>query len=323
MNRKNAESPCRKSTAREAGLTIPDATIGCDFYSADDTILLSSAEAMHKSRSHSNTAGAAKLTAWSYRIFTVLLAAAFLLMLATLLLPSLHLPGNPQGLEVTLLLLATATTIFALERQLPMQNVLLVLAATSFIGGAAHTLGAISGIPFGQFTFTDELGPELFQRLPWAMPLIWIVVVLNSRGTARLILRPWRKTKTYGFWLIGLTAVLTVLFALALDPFASRIKNYWLWTPAKFPLTWQGAPLVNFLSWGIVTLLILAVVTPALINKQLSRRGTPDFHPLCVWLGGILIFGIACAQNGLWPAASVDAAIGIIIIVFAICGARW
>ena len=278
---------------------------------------------MHKSRSHSNTAGAAKLTAWSYRIFTVLLAAAFLLMLATLLLPSLHLPGNPQGLEVTLLLLATATTIFALERQLPMQNVLLVLAATSFIGGAAHTLGAISGIPFGKFTFTDELGPELFQRLPWAMPLIWVVVVLNSRGVARLVLRPWRKTKNYGFWLVGLTAVLTALFALALDPFASRIKNYWLWTPVKFPLTWQGAPLVNFLSWGIVTLLILAVVTPAFINKQLSRRNTPDFHPLCVWLGSILIFGIACVQNGLWPAAAVDAAIGIVIIVFAISGARW
>lgn len=278
---------------------------------------------MHKSRSHSNTAGAAKLTAWSYRIFTVLLAAAFLLMLATLFLPSLNLPGNLQGLEVTLLLLATATTIFALERQLPMQNVLLVLAATSFIGGAAHTLGAISGIPFGQFTFTDELGPELFQRLPWAMPLIWIVVVLNSRGTARLILRPWRKTKNYGFWLIGLATVLTVLFALTFDPFASRIEHYWLWTPVKFPLTWQGAPLVNFLSWGIVTLLILAVVTPAFINKQLSRRGTPDFHSLCVWLGSILIFGIACAQNGLWPAAAVDAAIGIVIFILAAYGARW
>ena len=278
---------------------------------------------MHKSRSHSNTAGAAKLTAWSYWIFTVLLAAAFLLMLATLLLPSLHLPGNPQELEVTLLLLATATTIFALERQLPMQNVLLVLAVTSFIGGAAHTLGAISGIPFGQFTFTDELGPELFQRLPWAMPLIWVVAVLNSRGVARLILRPWRKTKTYGFWLIGLTVVLTVLFDLALDPFASRIKNYWIWTPVKFPLARQGAPPVNFLSWGIVTLLILAFVTPAFLNKQLSRRSTQDFHPPCVWLGCILIFGTACGQNKSWSAVAADATIGIVTIIFAVRGARW
>jgi uncharacterized membrane protein len=91
----------------------------------------------------------------------------------------------------------------------------------------------------------------------------------------------------------------------------------------KFPLAWQGAPLVNFLGWGIVTLLILAFITPALIGKRLSKRSLPDFHPLCVWLGGILIFGIACAQNGLWPAAAVDAVIGIVAIIFAIRGARW
>ena len=90
----------------------------------------------------------------------------------------------------------------------------------------------------------------------------------NSRGVARLILRPWRKIRSYGFWLIGLTAALAVLFDLALDPFASRVKHYWLWQPTKFPVTWQGAPLVNFLGWAAVSLLILAFITPALINKN-------------------------------------------------------
>ena len=260
---------------------------------------------------------------WSHWLLISLLAAAFALMLATLVAPSLHLPGSPNAPEIALLLLATASTIVSLERQLPLQNVLLAVAVIALTGGAAHALGAISGIPFGPFTFTSELGPKLFKTLPWAMPLIWIVVVLNSRGVARLILRPWRKTKTYGFWLMGLAAVLTMLFVLALDPFASRIKHYWFWTPTTFPMAWQGAPLVDFLSWGIVTLLILAFVTPALINIQLSRRSSPDLHPLCIWLGGVLVFGIACAQNGLWPAVAVDSAIGIVTIVFAVRGARW
>jgi uncharacterized membrane protein len=278
---------------------------------------------MHSSPSLINTTVSVKLTAWFYWLVITSLAAAFALTLATLFAPSLHLPGNPDAPEIALLLMATASTIFALERQLPLQNVLLAVSVIVLIGGAAHAFGAITGIPFGPFTFTSEIGPELFNKLPWAMPLIWIVTVLNSRGVARLILRPWRKTKTYGFWLMGLSAVLVTLFILALDPFASRIKHYWFWTPVKFPLTWQGAPLVDFLSWGIVTLLILAFITPALINKKLSKRSPPDFHPLCVWLGGILIFGIACAQNGLWPAAAVDAAIGIVTIVFAVRGARW
>jgi len=270
-----------------------------------------------------STPVAAKPANWLHWLLVSLLAAAFALMLATLLEPSLHLPGNPDAPEVLLLLLATAGTIVSLERQLPLQNVFLASSVIAFVGGAAHALGATCGIPFGPFTFTGELGPRLFKTLPWAVPLIWIVTVLNSRGVARLVLRPWRKTKTYGFWLIGLTAALTMLFVLALDPFASRIKHYWFWTSVKFPLTWQGAPLVDFLSWGIVTLLILAFVTPALINKQLSRRSSPDIHPLCIWLGGILIFGVACAQKGFWPAVALDAAIGIVAIVFAVRGARW
>jgi putative membrane protein len=280
-------------------------------------------ESMQSSLSLSNAEANSKLAAWTHRLLVALLASAFALTLATILVPSLHFPGNPTAPEAVLLLTATAGTILSLERQLPLQNVLLAASVIALIGGAISALGAISGIPFGPFTFTGELGPKLFKTLPWAMPLIWVVAILNSRGVARLILRPWRKTKTYGFWLIGLTAVLTMLFALAFDPFASRIEHYWFWTPVKFPLTWQSLPFVNFLSWGIVTLLILAFVTPALINKQLSRPSTPDFHPLCVWFGGILIFGIACAQHGLWPAAAVDAAIGIVTIIFAVRGARW
>jgi uncharacterized membrane protein len=260
-----------------------------------------------------------KIARWFHRLFTFLLAAAFGLELASIFLPA-GLSGWP---ETALILLATFSTITSLARQLPLQNVLLVSFVIALVGGAAHALGAVTSIPFGPFTFTSQFGPELFNRLPWATPLIWIVTILNSRGVARLILRPWRKTKTYGFWLIGLTSALTMLFALTLDPFASRIKHYWFWTPTKFPLTWQGASLVDFFGWAIVTLLILAFITPALINKKLSKHSSPDFHPLFVWLGCILIFGAAATTGGLWPVVAVDAAIGIVTIVFAIRGARW
>ena len=155
------------------------------------------------------------------------------------------------------------------------------------------------------------------------MPVIWIVAILNSRGVARLILRPWRKTRTYGFWLIGLTAGLTMLFDLALDPFASRVKHYWFWERTKFPLTWQGAPLVNFFGWLVVTLLILAFITPMLINKHPVHRRPPDFHPLGIWLGGVLLFGVGSATLGLWSAVLLDGIAGVLAAVFAVRGARW
>jgi hypothetical protein len=80
---------------------------------------------------------------------------------------------------------------------------------------------------------------------------------------------------------------------------------------------------VNFLGWAVVTLLVLAFITPMLINKNPVRRRPPDFHPLGVWLGGILFFGIGSAMAGLWPAVALDTIAGILVAVFAVRGARW
>jgi uncharacterized membrane protein len=258
-----------------------------------------------------------------HQLLSLLVAAAFVLELAAFFEP-LNLDGWP---EIILLLLAAVSTLAALTRQLPLQNVLLAAAGIAFIGGGADALAAISGIPFGPIIFGGMGGLLLFKTLPWPMLLLWIIVVLNSRGVARLILRPWRKTKTYGFWLIGVTGALAMLFAFALDPFASRAKHYWLWMPGnpalKFIPSWFGAPLVNFLSWGLTTVLILAFITPALIRKQPGQKKGPDFHPLGLWLATILIFGTGCAMHGLWPAVVADATIGIVTAVFAVRGAKW
>ena len=93
-------------------------------------------------------------------------------------------------------------------------------------GGILHGLGAATAIPFGPFTYTNAAGPRIFGVLAWPITALWIIAILNSRGVARLILRPWRKIRTYGFWLIGITAVLTVLFDVALEPFATRVKHF-------------------------------------------------------------------------------------------------
>jgi len=261
------------------------------------------------------TGGPRKLAHW---LPTFLLAAVFLLTLLAVVVK--HDSNWP---EAVLLLIATIGTLAALTRQLPVQNVLLAAGIIAFIGGLAHTIGVKSGIPFGQFMFGSEIGRKIFNTLPWAMPLLWIVIVLNSRGVARLVLRPWRKIRTYGFWLIGLTALFTMLFDCALEPFAAHMKHYWIWTMAGYSPTPHGAPISNSVGWFIVTVLMLAFATPALINKQLSKRSAPDFHPLAVWLGGILLFGVSAAMNGFWPCVVADAVIGIATTVFAVRGARW
>jgi uncharacterized membrane protein len=256
---------------------------------------------------------------WPIAVLAALsLAAAFAWLWSS---PSLADQANwPEGLLVSL---AAVSTVFALSRQLPWQNVLGATLIIAVAGGGVQALGVKTGIPFGPFLFMAAAGPKLFDTVPWAVPLVWVVVLLNARGVGRLILRPWRKTKAYGFWLIGLTAILATLFDLAFDPFASSVKHYWRWEPTRLPLTWCDAPVINFLSWAGVTLLILAIVTPLLIHKRLRKRSTPDYHPLGVWLGALLLFGAAAVLSQQWPAVAVDAAIFVVTAIFAFRGARW
>jgi uncharacterized membrane protein len=93
--------------------------------------------------------------------------------------------------------------------------------------------------------------------------------------------------------------------------------------PTRLPLTWFGAPLVNFFGWTVVTLLILALVTPVLISKQPRRKSSTDYHPLGVWLGALLLFAAASILNRLWLATGADAAIIAVTAFFSIRGAMW
>ncbi len=259
-----------------------------------------------------------KFLTWACPLSNFLLAAGFLGALAAVICRA-----DSNWPEALLLLLATAGTLATFTRHLPAQNVLLGAIAIALIGSVAHILGATSGIPFGPFMFGPDAGQKFFNTLPWTLPFLWVVAVLNSRGVARLVLRPWRKIRTYGFWLIGLTALFTMLFDCALEPFAARTKHYWIWTTTGYSLTPQGAPLSVSVGWFVVTLLILAFATPAMINKQLSKRSAPDFHPLAVWLGLILLFATGTAMHGLWLAVATDVIVFATVTVFAIRGARW
>jgi uncharacterized membrane protein len=137
------------------------------------------------------------------------------------------------------------------------------------------------------------------------------------------MLRPWRKTQTYGFKLIGITTLLVVLLDAGLEPFATRVKHYWLWNPTKVKLDWYSTPWVNFFGWAVTALLILAFVTPALINKKPGPQPPPEYSPLVVWLLLNVLFATGAAVHHLWPAVGVIGLGSVVVAAFAFHGARW
>ncbi len=253
------------------------------------------------------------------------LLGLFLIVIAFVIAQTFGVVRLPTSLGISdaiVLVLAVASTLVSLAGQLPAQNVLLAAAIVGIMGGAIHTLGAFTGIPFGPITYFHESDPRLFNALPWFMPFLWIIAILNARGVARLILRPWRKLRIYGYWLIGITTLLTLIFVLGLEPFATHARHYWFWSATKLPVDWYGTPLTDFLGWVVTALLILGFSTPALMKKRPSKS-YPEYHPLIVWTAIQLLFIAGAVSQHLPLAAMVSGIVCVAVIPFSIRGARW
>jgi hypothetical protein len=243
----------------------------------------------------------------------------FLFVTIRLFVPSM-LPDArwPEGV---LLVLATASIVSSTARQLPLQNVMLAGVIIAFIGGLSQTIGALMSVPFGPYIYSNRI-PLLFPPLPWAIPVLWLLFILTCRGVGRLILRPWRKTRNYGFWLIGITTGLVILFDLGLEVFATRVKEYWYWEPSRAFLYWYRTPWVNFIGWTATTLVILGFATPSLINKKPVKH-PPEYWPLALWVLINAFFVAAFVANQLWLAAVVVGIASVTVAIFALKGARW
>ena len=197
---------------------------------------------------------------------------------------AITLPADGLWVEGLLPIAAVATTLVGLRRTLPSQN---VLATSLLIAGFAYVviwLCVRTGLPFGPIAFLAAEANPLFERVPWWIPALWLVLIVNARGVSRLMLYRWRTSRNYGLWVIGMTCALVVVFDLGLEPFAIYSKRYWLWTAHKSYLGWDwyGAPLSNFLAWLICALLLVLATFVWSINKR-PVPVVPDYHPLAIW----------------------------------------
>jgi uncharacterized membrane protein len=251
----------------------------------------------------------------------------FALFLATLAvaLGETIWPSAPAWLsdsaELSLALFATASTLISLSRRLPGQNVLLATGIIAVIGTVTQVIGVKTAIPFGPIVYRAA-GPLLSDTVPWFVPLVWVVAVLNARAVARMMARPWRKTRNYGVRIIVLTILLALAFELAFEPFATQVKHYWLWTPTKLRTDWFGTPITDFLGWLVTLSLIISFATPAMIDKG-HRKLPPNYKPLLLWIGLNALFAAGAASQGLWLAVIVTAGVALVGTVFAVRGARW
>ncbi len=226
-----------------------------------------------------------------------------------------------KWLDGMVFFMAAMTILVSLGRRFPIQYVAFTGVIMIVIAGAVEFYATKKGRPFGYAVYTEELGPRISGRLPWAVPFLWIGFVLGSRGLARLILRPWREHPEYGWWVIGLTAVLATALDACYEPFSAHVRHYRGWQTSPNSIHWYGVPWVNFVGWFGVSLALLLPVSPLLISKQPIRQPF-DRHPAIVWLTLLAYFTTANAARGLWTAVELGVFLGAVAGFLAWRGSR-
>jgi len=155
------------------------------------------------------------------------------------------LPSQFSWIASLMIAFSAAATLVSEMRSRAALSAAAQCALLSGILLCVEYVGVTTGVPFGRYTYTDALGFRI-SGVPLAIPLAWYTTVVNSWRLSRGILE--RDDRAPAWMVALLAAALTVALDLVLEPMASSITMYWVWSDGLIPVQ-------NYLSWGVFSMI--------------------------------------------------------------------
>jgi putative membrane protein len=174
---------------------------------------------------------------------------------------------------------------------------------------ASELSGTITGLPFGPYVYTPNLGYRIFGHVPLNLPTSWFYMIYASLAIVGRLLAARDDGATKWWWAFVASFVMTA-WDVSMDP-AMVSSTHWIWqlAPAETmgPLqrligsaVFYTMPLTNWLGWLVIATLIARVVLAFVPPTRWARDLAWDRFPLVLYaVNGILPLGI-CLGRELW-----------------------
>ncbi len=200
------------------------------------------------------------------------------------------------------------------------------LAIAVVLGWLAEEMGATRGWFFGDYTYTEVLGPRL-GAVPVVIPLMWFGLCSVGFLMASLVL--WRQpVPPTATWQSGalaalMAAMLVTAFDLGADPYF--VYSLKAWIMLEHDGDWFGETVRGFEGWMGVSFVIVAlfqaIARPRLADAPATNVRIAALLPIVIY-AGFIAFQVALTQP---VALRVIAffAMGIPALIAAVAWSQW
>jgi uncharacterized membrane protein len=191
-----------------------------------------------------------------------------------------------------------------------------VLALVAVTAVAFEAVGVATGVPYGEYSYSDALGPTLF-GVPFLVPLAWLMMAWPSWLLAHRLAR--RRPAR-----VALAAGLFAGWDVVLDPQMVQ-AGYWTWAHPEPGLPGiDTVPLTNLAGWllaGTVLMALLDVLVARTAAPGAPRVGAAGPFLVLAWmtLGGALAHA---GWLGLPGSAAWGAALAVPVLAALVVQAR-
>ncbi len=214
--------------------------------------------------------------------------------------------GYTYGGQTTVVLGAVSGFAF-LAACIGLSRTTLVFAASFVLSLGSELAGTSTGLPFGVYSYTDQLGYKIAGLVPFNIPTSWFYMLVASLAICGRFL-PAKDDRTSKWWWALVGGLVLTAWDVSMDP-AMVKTTHWLWfvpdlstssvfsqfigTPFFF-----GMPLTNWLGWLLTGILVARVMLALVPPSTWVRDVAPSRLPLALYaVNGLLPLAICFAQD--------------------------
>ncbi len=184
----------------------------------------------------------------------------------------------------------------------------LALSALVVYTYAIEFVGAVTGVPYGEFEYVVSLGPMLLGTIPWALPLFFIPLVLNAYLLCLLVLGERARSRAVR---VPVVAAMVVAIDLVLDPGAVAL-GFWRYEAGIF----YGVPALNYAGWVLSAIVATVLIDVAFPRTALLERIQRCEYMLDDMVSFVLLWGTINAIYGAWIPVAIAAGFAVALYWF-------